>query len=118
MADRSTKGEMASLGEGNKESVFKIEREKLFSPFLLVGFNKVGTGPNFIALLNGKQFFVLTVADNFAQRVCERILQVSRTIGRPYCAFTMDLHCDVICLRAVSTGRLACLFVCLRLALL
>ena len=61
---------------------------------------------------------VLTVAEQFAIKRCKRISRVSRNIGRPYCAFTMDLHCDVIYFREVGTGRFACLFVCLRLAAL
>ena len=72
------------------------------------GYGRTATtrpGPNFTSLLNGKHIFVLTVAENVAN-------------VRPFCAFTIGLQCDVIYFRAVSTGRLACLFVCLQLAAL
>ncbi len=75
------------------------------------------SGPNFIALLNGKQIFVLAIADKFAlKRKC--ISQVSKKVRQPSCAFIMDLHCYIIPFHTVSTGRLACLFLCFWLAAL
>ena len=74
-------------------------------------------GPNFIVLLNGKQIFVLTVAEKKSLR-CKRISLVSRKIRaalfRIHHGFVLWRHLFSV----VSTGRLARLFVCLRLAAL
>ena len=37
-----------------------------FNPHDVSSFKNLGPGPNFIALLNGKQICVLTVAENWA----------------------------------------------------
>ncbi len=65
-------------------------------------------GPNFIALLNGKQIFVLP------ENKHKRISQVSKKIRQTSCASSMDLHCYVIHFHTLGTERLACLFVCLK----
>ena len=62
-------------------------------------------------------FFVLSLSAMCSRKKllrCKCIMQVSRKFRRPYRAFTMNLHCDVIYFCAVSNRRLARLFVCLR----
>ena len=73
-------------------------------------------GPISQCCLTLSKFACLLQQKNLLKPQC--ISQVSGKIGWPYCVFTVDLHCDIIYFRAVSTGRLACLFVCLRLAAL
>ena len=69
-------------------------------------------GPNSIALLTGKQIFVLTVADKKLLKH-KRISQVSKEIQSGACAFTVDLCCCVTHLLAITAGKLACLSLCL-----